>query len=102
MTNYPYLFFNQTPESLRRIGSRGGKANARNRRARLATGIIESAPRRALSQPQQPTAAEAIAALDAQFPWLRGAECSPSRRIPAPVLAQAVGGPSCADSAAQG
>src|SRR5437879_9776467 len=34
MTNYPYLLFNQSPEQLRRIGARGGKAQARNRRAR--------------------------------------------------------------------
>jgi hypothetical protein len=34
MTNYPYLLFNQTPEQLRRIGARGGNAQARNRRAR--------------------------------------------------------------------
>ncbi len=35
MTNYPYILFNQSPEQLRRIGARGGKAQARNRRARL-------------------------------------------------------------------
>jgi len=34
MIHFPYLF-NQTPEQLRRIGARGGKAQARNRGARL-------------------------------------------------------------------
>jgi hypothetical protein len=33
MNTYPYLF-NQSPEQLRRIGARGGKAQARNRRRR--------------------------------------------------------------------
>jgi hypothetical protein len=74
MTNYPYLLFNQSPEQLRQIGARGGKAQARNRRAR----------QRAQAQlpPQTPvgisplthTAAQASRFLEAQFPWLRGAE----------------------------
>jgi hypothetical protein len=34
MTNYPYILFNKSPEQLRRLGARGGKAQARNRRAR--------------------------------------------------------------------
>jgi hypothetical protein len=85
MTNYPFLLFNQTPESVRRIGSRGGKASARNRRARLNAALVESVRCRDLSDAQRPTAAEAIAALDAQFPWLRGAERSRSRRIPTPA-----------------
>jgi len=37
MTHYPYILFNQTPDTLRRIGGRGGKAQARNRRARRTT-----------------------------------------------------------------
>jgi hypothetical protein len=32
MTNYPYILFNQTPEDLRRIGARCGRAYGRNRR----------------------------------------------------------------------
>jgi hypothetical protein len=36
MTNYPYILFNQTPEDLRRIGARGGRAYGRNRRGRRA------------------------------------------------------------------
>ena len=35
MTNYPYILFNKSPEQLRRVGARGGKAQARNRRLRL-------------------------------------------------------------------
>ena len=31
MTHYPYILFNQSPQQLRRIGARGGKARARNR-----------------------------------------------------------------------
>ncbi len=35
MNPSPYLLFHQSPEQLRRIGARGGKAQARNRRDRL-------------------------------------------------------------------
>ena len=38
MTNYPYILFNQSPEDLRRIGARGGRAYGRNRRGRRAPG----------------------------------------------------------------
>ena len=41
MTQYPYILFNQTPEQLRRIGSCGGKAQARNRRARRADQTVQ-------------------------------------------------------------
>jgi hypothetical protein len=34
MTSFPYLLFNHSPEQLRRIGARGGKAQARIRRTR--------------------------------------------------------------------
>src|SRR5437899_2012363 len=34
--NYPYILFNKSPEQLRRLGACGGKANARNQRARRA------------------------------------------------------------------
>jgi len=44
MTHYPYILFNKSPEQLRRLGA------------------------------LRENAAEAIAVLDAQFPWLRGAE----------------------------
>ena len=73
MTDFSYLLFHQTPEQLRRIGARGGKARARNRRLRLAH---HAAPSPHPTHPPVPvqTAAQAIAALDAQFPWLCGAE----------------------------
>ena len=70
MTAYPYILFSQTPEKLRRIGARGGRAHARNQRARRAL-LPPAAP----SVPAaEETAAEAIARLDEQFPWLHGAE----------------------------
>jgi len=70
----PDCLFRQTPAQLRRIGARGGRACARNRRAR---GRAATAPPPKAGTPVAPlpeTAAEAIATLDLQFPWLRGAE----------------------------
>jgi hypothetical protein len=81
MTNYPYILFNQSPEDLRRIGARGGRAYGRNRRGLRAQG---RRPLEAVERPVPPleTAAEAIAALDAQFSWLQGAGEPTSRRRP--------------------
>ena len=101
MTDFFYLLFNQSPEQLRRIGARGGKAQARNRRARLLThneaqpcrAVVHPLPEHPLPAhplpehplPEHPlpqTATQAIAALDAQFPWLCGAEKrQPPRRL---------------------
>jgi hypothetical protein len=70
---HPYILFNKSPEQMRQLGACGGRAYARNQRARralLAT-LPEAAPPPAV--PQQ-TAAQAIHCLDLQFPWLRGAE----------------------------
>ena len=69
MTNYPYILFNQSPEDLRRIGARGGRAYGRNRRGLRAKGLrlLEAVER---PVPQLETTAEAIATLDAQFSWL--------------------------------
>src|SRR3984893_9507638 len=74
MTDHPYLLFNQSPEELRRIGARGGRAYGRNQRARRQAQLHR--PRDALQPPFPPpeTTAEAIAAVDAQFAWLRGGE----------------------------
>src|SRR6266567_2496577 len=86
MTNHPYLLFNQTPEQLRRIGARGGKAQARNRRARnQAQAQLPPHPPVGIS-PLAQTTAQASRVLDAQFPWLRGAEKrrAPGTRSPSP------------------
>ena len=70
----PDCLFRQTPAQLRQIGARGGQACARNRRARVraATAPPQKAVTPVARLPE--TAAEAIATLDLQFPWLRGAE----------------------------
>jgi hypothetical protein len=73
MNNYPYILFNQSPEQLRRLGARGGRAYRRNQRARRA-GTATPAETVELRVAPQESTADAIAALDAQFPWLRGAE----------------------------
>jgi len=79
MTHYPYILFDKSPEQLRDLGARGGRTSARNRRLRLLTQPPAPAPMAGVPGPKEQTAAEAIAALDAQFPWLRGAE---QRRAP--------------------
>ena len=76
MTDYPYILFNQTPQQLRRVGARGGRASARNRRERLAKADGSSRENVETAPVHLETAAEAIATLDAQFPSLRGAEKS--------------------------
>ena len=78
LTNSPYILFNKSPEQLRRLGACGGKANARNQRARRAlvpTPLQPVPPRPA----PRGTATEAITLLDEWFPWLRGAEKRVSR-----------------------
>jgi hypothetical protein len=70
MTGKP-LLFHQTAEQLRRVSARGGRASARNRRARLRSTAAALPP--VLPPPSHAqTTAAAIAALEAQFPWLRG------------------------------
>jgi hypothetical protein len=70
--NYPYVF-NKSPEQLRLLGARGGRAYGRNQRARraLLVTLPQAVPSRAVSSP---TTSESIVALDELFPWLRGAE----------------------------
>jgi hypothetical protein len=78
---YPHILFNKSPVQLRRIGARGGRAYGRNQRARRAlmpTQPQAAPPRMALTQ----TTAEAVAVLDARFPWLRGSEQRRSRNQP--------------------
>ena len=74
MKHDPYYSFPQSPAQRRQCGARGGRACARNRRARRRALTPSSAQQTAPSRPPQETVAQAIAALDAQFPWLRGAE----------------------------
>ncbi len=64
--------FRKTPEQLRRLGARGGKAYGRNRRTRptFPTTSVTVPPRAV----PEATIAESIAVLDARFPWLHGAE----------------------------
>jgi hypothetical protein len=84
MIHYPCLLFNQSPEQLRRIGARGGKAQARNRRARRHAQAQLPPQSPTVIHPPAETAAQASRVLDAQFPWLRGAEkrCATGARNP--------------------
>src|SRR5271163_3402672 len=87
MTEYPYILFNKSPEQLRQLGACGGRASARNQRARRA---LVATPPEAVPPPALPpqTTAEDIHVLDTQFPWLRGAEGKRSRNrewVPAPA-----------------
>jgi hypothetical protein len=78
---YPYALFNKSPLQLRRIGALGGKAHGRNQRVRRALMPPPPAATPRRSAPRQSTA-EAVAALDAQFPWLCCAEERRSRNQP--------------------
>jgi hypothetical protein len=73
MTNIPYLF-NQTIEQMHRIGSRGGKTRGRNWRARQRATLAGPQDIAQPAAPPQETTTQAMAVLDAQFAWLRGAE----------------------------
>jgi hypothetical protein len=72
MTHIPFLF-NQTIEQMRRIGARGGRTHARNWRARQSAGAGQREIAVAVAPPLE-TTTQAVAVLDAQFAWLRGAE----------------------------
>ena len=74
MTHSPYLLFHQTPAQLRRVAARGGRASARNRRQKMRAASAPPPSAVAPTEPHAETVAQAIAALDAQFPWLRGAQ----------------------------
>lgn len=74
------VLFNQTPDQLRRIGSRGGRVRARNWRARQHAAVAAAAPMVRSEVPPVETTAQAIATLDSQFPWLHRAEKRASRR----------------------
>jgi len=65
------ILFNKTIDQCRIIGARGGRARVRNRRMRR----LQATPKTAeVPVSRLETAAEAIALLDRQFPWLIGAE----------------------------
>ena len=85
MADYSHILFNKAPSQLRLLGARGGKAYGRNQRARRA--LIALLPVPPIAAPPSPaprqTTAEAIAVLDAQFPWLRRAESKYSLEFPA-------------------
>jgi hypothetical protein len=67
MNDIPILF-GKTIDDLRPIGALGGRAHARNCRARQKARLLtSSAPIPASSPPTQETTAEAVATLDAQF-----------------------------------
>jgi hypothetical protein len=69
--NAPY--FNMIITACRAAGARGGHVSARNLRLRKTRPSVTEA---SVPAPVLETAAEAIAVLDRQFPWLIGAEKS--------------------------
>jgi hypothetical protein len=76
MADHSYILFNKNPGQLRQLGARGGRAFGRNQRARCALIVLMPAPPEPVpprAAPRQ-TTAEAIAVLEAQFPWLHCAE----------------------------
>jgi hypothetical protein len=72
MADYSHILFHKTPSQLRLLGARGGRAYGRNQRARRAL----LPPCLAVPPPVAPgeSTAQAVATLDARFPWLRRAE----------------------------
>jgi hypothetical protein len=91
---YPNALFNKSPLQLRRIGALGGKAYARNQRARRAL-MPTPPPANPLGIAPRQSIAEAVAALDAQFPWLCFAERRRSRKLPPTRLERIVRSPRC-------
>ena len=66
------ILFKKTIDQCRMIGARGGRARARNLRMRK----LQITPKTPVPPNRPETAAEAVALLDRQFPWLIGAEKS--------------------------
>ena len=73
MADDSYILFNKTPSQLRLVGARGGRACARNRRLRRPLPLTLPAAIPLRAEPQE-TTAQAIALLEARFPWLRRGE----------------------------
>jgi hypothetical protein len=63
--------FNKQPGDMRRVGTLGGRARARNLRLRKGR---QAPVNREVNQPHEETAVEAIRRIDALCPWLVGAE----------------------------
>ena len=83
MAHEVYYQFPQELAQSRRAGARGGKATARNRRQRRegSAAEIAEAEVRMTRQHEVETTAAAIALLEANYPWLRGAEKGSSARV---------------------
>jgi hypothetical protein len=71
-----YLF-NKSPEDMRRVGSLGGRARARNLRLRKSNQMPVVGE---FSRPRMETAAEAMRRIDVLCPWLAGVEHYKARR----------------------
>ena len=82
MPDYSHILFNKTPFQLRSQGARGGRAFGRNQRRRARIALMTTPPQTVpVSAAPGQTTAQAIALLDAQFPWLRCAEKRLSPRL---------------------
>ena len=82
MNDIPILF-GKSLDDLRHIGALGGRAHGRNCRARRKARLwTADASIPTIIRPTPETTGEAVAKLDVQFPWLRGAEqrCNLRRR----------------------
>jgi hypothetical protein len=86
MTEKSHILFGKTLDQLRRLGAWGGRTYGRNQRARRA--LVQALPQVARRTPPRETAAEAIRSLDAQFPWLAGAERSLPQNQSGPLTQQ--------------
>ena len=95
MADYSHILFHKSPSQLRQVGARGGKAYGRKQRARRALIALMPKPPQAL-RPRQTTTAEAVALLDAQFPWLAvrksAARYATSNPAPSSIDKSACGG----------
>ena len=87
MPDYSHILFNKTPSQLRLIGARGGRTYGRNQRARRA--LLPPSPAvPLLTVATEESIAQAVAALDARFPWLR---CAEKRHSPKPASGRSKG-----------
>ena len=71
------ILFNRSIDQCRSIGRRGSRARARNLRLRVPDVTPAAHP---INEPPDETIHDANLLLDAQFPWLRGAERRTARR----------------------